>query len=791
MKIKEMFCLNEAMPLNVIKDLYLKWSLENTKEQKAFEINVYDSNDYLIFNQKVNSDKQYFYFSLNLKPLQKYHYTLQVFDEDNSDIKTGYFFSGLINGFNKDAKWIGDGKHFDINQKEVGSKAVYLRKIINIDEIKSSALVNICGLGLFTLFINGKKVSDRVLEPAFSQYDKEILYCSYLVNDYIKLGDNEIEVVLGEGWYSQSCIDEWGFYKAEWRGDLKLLFELDFNDKVIVSDETWKYSYGEIASNCLRVGELHDFNVIKNYKNVVVMGAPEGKLIPSQITPIREVEVIEPVLVSETNEDYIYDFGKNMAGYCKILVCGPKGSTIKVAYSDRLENGKVNNKSNSMYVYNENFDYQTDKLICSGGDDFYVPRFVYHTFRYVTISKPCRINDIKAYFVHTDFKRTGYFKCSNEIVNKLYDMSIQSICSNYHGFPTDCPHREKNGWTGDAQLSLIPSLYNFNMQEPYRKWLRDIVASQKETGQIPCIVPTGGWGYQWGNGPAWDIAFFTVAEGLYDYYGDFQIIKEVYPALTKYFDYVTSKLVNNLLEVGLGDWNYPKNITFDICPTELTCSCYYLQMAMILKKFSNLLEIKDTDLYDKKIKETKDAIIEKYKNEKSLTGLAALTFFDIENHIDDICEYLKKYEYAPHFGILGNKYIFSVLGKYGKIDEGINILLRKEYPSFRYWMDHDQTTLCEDFELTNSLNHHMFSPMIEFMSRYLLGIEIDSDGNVLLNPKLGSKLSFVSGSVSSSKGKYDVCVDGSKLTFVVPANGKLVYENKDYFEGNHEVKLNA
>lgn len=791
MKIKEVFCLNEIMPLNVIKDLYLSWTLIGTKKQDLIEVKVYDSNENLIFNQKEVTSKQYFYFSLDLKPLEKYRYTLQVFEGNESDIITGYFISGLVNGFNKKAKWIGDGKHFDVNQKEVGSKAIYIRKIINVDEVITPALLNICGLGLFTLFINGKKVSDRVLEPGFAQYDKEILYCSYLVNNYLKPGDNEIEVVLGEGWYSQSCIDEWWFYKAPWRGDLKLLFELDLNGKTIVSDESWNYSYGEIISDCLRVGEVHDFNFVKEYKNVVIMDAPEGKLIPSQITPIKEVEEISPKLVNETQEDYIYDFGKNMAGYCKVLLSGPKGSVIKVSYSDRLENGKVDNKSNSQYIYNESFDYQTDKLICSGKDDFYVPRFVYHTFRYVTVSKPCNIKDIKAYFVHTDFSRTGYFECSDEIINKLYDMSIQAIRSNFHSYPTDCPHREKNGWTGDAQLSLIPSIYNFNMQESYRKWLRDIVASQKENGQIPCLVPTSGWGYDWGSGPAWDVAFFTITEALYDYYDDIQIVKEVYPSLAKYFNHMTSRLVDNLLLVGLGDWNFPKNIKFDVCPTELTCSCYYLQMAKILKKFSNFLEIDDNGLYDRKIKETKDAIIKKYKNEKSLTGLAALTFFDIEDHVDDICSYLKEHDYAPHFGILGNKYIFSILGKYGKIDEGVNILLRKDYPSFRYWIDHGQTTLCEDFELTNSLNHHMFSPIIEFMSRYILGIEIEYDGGVTLNPKLGSKISFAKGSVASNCGNYNVSLNGNKLSFSVPANGKVVYNKKEYFEGNYEVIINA
>ena len=170
-------------------------------------------------------------------------------------------------------------------------------------------------------------------------------------------------------------------------------------------------------------------------------------------------------------------------------------------------------------------------------------------------------------------------------------MSILAIESNFMGFPSDCPHREKNGWTGDAHLSLDTSIYTFNMHQAYKKWLEDICIAQRPCGQIPCIVPTSGWGFNWGSGPAWDFAMFEVTNALYYYYGDKDSLIKTFPHLEKYFSYLLNNATNYLLSIGLGDWNYPKNISFELCDTTLISSSYFMKMALYLARFAKILNV--------------------------------------------------------------------------------------------------------------------------------------------------------------------------------------------------------
>ena len=786
MKILNVKLMGIDRPINIIDKLDFNWELKDVKEQLKYIIDIFDDNDNLIIHKEENTNRQSSNFYATFLPLTHYHYNLTVVSKDNQETISQDFYTGLVNGFDKEAKWINDGSKIKDDGK-IGSKAIYLYKEVIIDKKVDNAFVNMAGIGIHVLYINNKKVDDRVLEPAFTNYDKTVLYSTYEISKYLKIGKNKILVVLGDGWYNQTTKDIWDFYKASFRNTPRLLFQLDFDNKRIISDKSWKYYYGNIVSNALRTGETHDFNFKTRKRKIKVVKAPKGKLMPSYIEPIRECDNIKPSILFENDKYVVYDFHKNMSGYIKAKFIGKKGDIVTISYSDRInEDGTVDNKSNSMYIFNEDVKYQVDTCILSGKVDTFIPLFVYHGFRYVSITKTAIIKDISGLFVHTDLRKTGYFKADDQILNQLFDMSIQAILSNFVGIPTDCPHREKNGWTGDAQLSLEPSIYSFNMENAYLKWLDDIVDSQRKNGQIPAIIPTSSWGYDWGSGPCWDVAFFRVVEALYDYYGNLEAVKKYYPYLVKYFNYEKTHEVNNLVENGLGDWNYPKNITFKISPTKLNASCYYYYMALTLAKFSKLLGL-DPKKYENKAKLIGKAIIDNFKDEDSLTGMATLTYFNILDRSNDIIKYLEDNNYAIHSGILGIKYLMNVLYKNSRVDVGLKILKRKEYPSFRYWIDNNQTALCEDFELTNSLNHHMFSPVIEFMYRGLLGINV-KDGCVLLKPHPYT-LKHLEGEFRFNNGKYHLAYNDNVLVMNVPANGKIIYQNKIYYQGKHILKL--
>ncbi len=788
-KIFDLRCRGEEFPQNVTDDVYFTWRLRNCMLQKKAVVTVYEGEKVVYSAEKEGAQTILYAKKFPMKSLALYRYEIEVYTELFCERAEGCFRAGLLEGFDRRAKWISAGVHFVADNEEAGSPAQYYKRNFTLQRAPKNAVVNLCGLGLYELSINGRRVGDRVLEPAFTEYDKRVLYSTYDVSGYLRAGENEVEVVVGDGWYNQTTQDTWGFYRAPWRDNAKLLFQLNFEEGALFSDESWQVSVGEITYNALRAGEICNFTAERNYYPARLTTPPGGVMVPSYLPPIRECEVLSPVCVSEGKDCTIYDFGKNITGYIGATFQGERGQEVEIVYSDRIREGACDNASNGMYLFNKGLKYQTDGCVLSGGEDFFKPKFVYHGFRYVTVGKGVQTSNLQAYFVHTDLKRTGNFTCSDEKLQALENMAVNSILSNYHGFPTDCPHREKNGWTGDAQLSMETSVYHFDMQEAYRKWLDDFIVNQRPCGQISAIVPTCGWGYNWGSGPAWDIALFRISEAMLNFYGDVQYARKIYPYLKKYHAYISQYVTDGLLTVGLGDWNYPRQIEFAVCPTELTDSGYYKLMSEILSRFAERLEPALAEGYRQAAEESKRALAKKYKEEKSLTGLAALTYFGVFDYGQKVCAYLSANGCAPHAGILGVKYVVSVLTARGESELLYEFLARTEYPSFGYWAEHGQTSLCEDFELTNSLNHHMYSCITEAMYSCFCGIKQVSPRKCVLSPSLPKKLNKASAEFNGFTVEVERQGEDVVLSFTVPSNGYAFYKEEKFFEGDYRFTI--
>ena len=333
------------------------------------------------------------------------------------------------------------------------------------------------------------------------------------------------------------------------------------------------------------------------------------------------------------------------------------------------------------------------------------------------------------------------------------------------------------------------------MREAYRKWLYDFSDNQRPSGQISAIIPSCGWGYNWGNGPAWDIALFRLTYALWYYYGDEEIARRMYPCLKRYYNYLSSYEKHGLLCIGLGDWNYPKKRTFSVCPTELTDSGYYKQISHILGTFAKLLGDSAAEKYFSAEQRINEAIKRKYVSEGSLTGLAALTYFGVADKSKETAEYLEKNGYIFDAGILGIKFVLDTLGKSGRSDVAFRALERTEYPSFGYWVKNGQTSLCEDFEMTNSLNHQMYSYLAEYMARYICGLEFGKNmQRAKISPSLPIGLDFSETHVDCIYGRYSVSVkrdgDIEQVSFSVPCNCSAMYRGVEYQTGEWTVTKN-
>lgn len=697
-----------------------------------------------------------------------------------------------LNDIFYNAVWISDGVKFDEKSNGSDERALYFRKRFTLKTIDETAKLYVCGLGLYEAKINGARVGDKVLDPAFTDYSKRVLYSVYDVGALLRRGENEIEVVVGNGWYNQTTHDVWKFWKKPWRDRAKLLAAIVTETApIVVTDEGWECGYGAIRSR-LRGGETHDFTAKTEYFSAKRAVAPEGALEEETMPPIRECEILPPVRSDKVAGRVRYDFGKNISGYCSFFVKGNRGDTVTIEYTDRLDkDGNADNSETGQYVKDSTGPYQTDKCVLSGENDFYKPKFTYHGFRYafVDLMENAKISEVKAYFVHTDLRQTGKFDCDNAVLNGLYEMSVNSILGNYHGFPSDCPHREKNGWTGDGYLSLETDICLFEMKEAYKKWLADMADTQTEEGALSCIAPAGEW---YGCWPSWEIAFYGVAYALYYYYGDADGAKRFYPNMKKHFRFIIGKyLENGLIPYGQGDLNYP-DVPFEVCPQELTSSLNFMKIAELLSDLAEVLGEDGTEYVDA-ASSLKRNIREKYSGETSLTGMAGLTYFGVCDKTDEIVAYLEKHDYAMHCGMLGAKYLLGALGKSGKTDELLRLLTKTDYPSFGYWYASGMTTLSENFEMSASLNHHMYSYIVENAIRYFVGVKFGNGRkSAIVEPSLPAGLNRAEYVFAADGGLFRAVAsragNGNKtLSLTVPSGFSVKAFGKTYEKGEYVI----
>jgi alpha-L-rhamnosidase len=253
-----------------------------------------------------------------------------------------------------------------------------------------------------------------------------------------------------------------------------------------------------------------------------------------------------------------------------------------------------------------------DRFVCDGSaKQTYEPRFTYNGFQYAEITglRTLSVEDVVACVVQTDFKSAGSFTCSHELINKLQEAIVWAYRSNFaNGYPTDCPHREKNGWTGDAHLAAELAMYNFQNTAAYEKWIQDMMDEQRPDGNVAAIVPTSGWGYEWGNGPAWDSALVIIPWTLYVYQGNVRLLEKAYPAMAKYVDYMGSKAKGFIASHGLSDWTPVETKT----PTEVTSTGYYYLDVQILARAAEALgKTEDAKKYTALAEKIKDAYNQK------------------------------------------------------------------------------------------------------------------------------------------------------------------------------------
>ncbi|MEK9604546.1 MAG: family 78 glycoside hydrolase catalytic domain [Flavobacteriaceae bacterium] len=725
---------------------------------------------------KIMSDKQMVvYKGKILEPYQKYYWSVNVWDHDNQKISSSepaHFEMGMMEMQNWKGNWISDSR--DIHKKE----APYFRKEFSARKKIKKARVYIAAGGLFELYLNGKRVGDHQLDPTYTRFDRRNLYVTHDVTSFLR-ENNAIGVLLGNGWYNHQSTAVWYFHQSPWRArprfcmNLKLTYE-DGTQETISSDRDWKTFSGAVVFNSIYTGEHHNAQLEEkgwsrfgfddgHWKNSILATAPSQNIVAQSLHPIKHKAALEPIKMRKINaQKYIFELGKNIAGISKIKVKGEAGTVLRVTHSELLDDQGEIDLSNIIVHYRPTDDsdpFQTDVYTLSGeGIETFAPKFNYKGFQYVEVlsSKPIELTkeSLTGIVMHSDVPPVGKISSSNPLIDQLWTATNNAYLSNLFGYPTDCPQREKNGWTGDAHIAIETGLYNFDGITVYEKWLADHRDEQQPNGVLPSIIPSNGWGYEWGNGPDWTSSLAIIPWNIYLFYGDDKLLADCYDNIKRYVDRITEVSPGYITHWGLGDWVPVKSKT----PKEFTSSIYYYVDASLLAKAAKMFgKEEDHDKYSQLASKIKETINSRFFDaEKSVYGsgfqteLSTALFWGIvpEAHRKKVSQKLAEKVISDNrhidVGLLGSKAILNALSENGYPDLAYEVATQEDFPSWGAWIKDGATTLYEDWKVDKdrkgamSRNHIMFGEISAWFYKALGGIKPDPQNpgfkNILLQP---------------------------------------------------------
>lgn len=771
-----------------------------------------------------------------------------------------YFEISLLNQEDWSAKWIGYDYDDDTLIQKTRVAARYLRKEFTLQKKVREARLYICGLGQYTIGVNGATVGDNDwFKPALSDYRKRVYFNAYDVTHLLRAGEgNAIGITLAGGRYMTMRYNQ---EEEEWGGlthimhfgapRMILQLEVTYQDGTqerIVSDESWRITNrGPIRTSNEFDGETYDENYDlgewlqpdyddSSWEKTELVDAPGGKLVPQPNPNIACQEMVMPERIYQRGDKWMVDMGQNMVGAFAIQVNGVQsGDTITLRFAESL------NPDGSLFVDNLRSAEATDRYIVGPVDTQYlapihwIPEFVYHGFRYVEISGLREAPDLNYTFglvLYDRMATTGYFDCSEVMVNEVYRNAYWGIRGNYRSMPTDCPQRdERMGWTGDHTTGCYGESYIFDNHLLYSKWLTDIEDSQWENGSLSDVCPA--YWRRYTDNMTWPGAFITVADMLYTRYGDIEGIRKHYPAMKRWLDHMG----NTYGEDGIisrdcyGDWCVPPESPELIHSKELLRNTYgalistpfYCYLCQIMADFADLLGLQeDAEQFRFDASFSANA----YNGQKFDAGTANYAYGSVTANLLPLAfgmvpkeweEYVfanivnkTENDFGGHVscGVVGIQQLMRTLTEYGRGDLALKLATNDTYPSWGYMVQNGATTIWELWNgntadpSMNSGNHVMLlGDLILWEYEYLAGIRALEPGyrKIQLKPYPIEGLEYVkctynsiSGDIQSSWNREG---DRFEWEIVIPANTTAEvwlptaggYEVKTYGSGNWKL----
>ena len=879
-KIDDLRCNNLINPESIHKPS-LSWKIKSNIQgllQTGWEIQI-ASTEKLLNKDKAdiwNSGKKLSEEQFNIIPevslksdATRYYWRVRMWNNKNERSewsKTAFFSIGLLNENSWKAKWI---TYRDDNIEA----STYFRKVYDLNnqgEKPVRAMVFLCGLGANEFYLNGELVDPtRFLDPATTDYDRHALYTAFNVTDQLLNGDNCFGVMLADGWFNQK--DAWRQANFSY-GKPMLRFQLivDYNDGsriILGSDETWDYKPGPVVKSNMFLGETYDARrEVKGWcepkmiddswnKAVITKDNKPPYLVPQMIEPIRKKELLTARKIwKDTSGNWIYDFGINVAGIPSLTLKNlPANTSLSIRIAEEIDSVGNLDFNSLGWIHHSEQPVPIYTYISKGDNkEHWEPRFTYSGFRYAKLSGFEGTPDtstVKLMVVRTDLEKTGTFSCSDNQINTLHKLALNTVLSNLHGIPTDCPNREKCGWLGDTHPYAKMANLNFQTDNFWTKYLNDIrsgaMKEEKETlfherynrifyytekaAGLPYMIAPGKRLCGVAS-PDWGTALVQLPWWQYVYYGNKEILTGFYDDMKYWTDYVstlatdtarTNKYGKNteyIIYQGLGDWCPPTYNQNDSTPVEFTSTAFHFLDVSIMEKAAIILNKKaDANIYT----ELKSAIfkefVSEFYNEKNKTygsQTANAMALDIglvpkgdEKEVSNsiVRNMNNKTEGFISTGIFGIGRIGSMLARYGNVEAAYKMFTKKGENSFEWMINQaGSTSLWETLPINrksekvaekSSHSHPMQAGYDVCFYEDIAGIRPDNSGYgfkvIRFQPLFTEYLPWAKASVKSPYGTIisDWSIDGEQLSWniKIPPNssGLVALPNKN------ELKVNG
>ena len=729
------------------------------------------------------------------------------------------------------AKWIDPELPHDKEQRQPAS---VLRRSFPVKSTENAFLYITCH-GLYEARLNGRRVGDFVLAPGTGDYHKRLTVQCYEVSELLQPGENELTVTLGDGWYRGSVgIDGLRNYYG---ADLAMLCQLETGGKIVLcSDENWEASQqGPTRENDLQQGESYDARMeeISDWHSVTVRDCCYENLAPTESVPILEQERFAGKLLRTPNGETVIDFGQNLAGYTELRVNAKAGQTVTLWHGETLdENGNFTQSNFDPGDRNKNGIPQKLTYICKEGENVYRPRFAIFGFRYAKVETEIDLSDaaFTAVAVYSEMPQTGYFECGNEDVNRLFLNSLWSMRSNFCDIPTDCPTRERAGWTGDAGVFAPTAVYLANCYPVLRKWLGECRLAQGEDGLVQNIAPVNNKGGMISNmlqgSAGWGDACILVPWALYEAYGDRTILEENYDMMRRWMDYCEKRaqktrphnLLNPchkyLVDEGFhfGEWCQPDVNNTDAMKKTMmlgapeVATAYYYRSASLLAQIAEILgEPEDAAKFAEIAKNAKKAYRHtctkngKIKSDRQCEYVRPIAFGlldgeEVQEAADDLNALVERNGYHLNTGFLSTPDLCRVLADNGHADTAYKLLLQEECPGWLYAVKKGATTVWETWDgvradgtVHDSLNHYSYGAVTGWLFSGICGISLKA-GKLTIKPQPNRSLGYAKAEWRSPVGSIQSAwaYEGKHLNFDISVPGPAVIELPN--GEKHEVK---